>query len=222
MEPTNPNGRDQRTTRLDRRKARTREALIEAAVQLIGEGRGERASIQEITDTADVGFGSFYNHFQSKEQLFHTASEQLLERWGRLIDASCSGMTDTAQIFAVSYRISCRLSWTHPEIARFLVGAGFEVLDSTLGLSPRALRDIRAGQAAGRFTFANAELALHAAAGGLLGLLRIYLTQPEQLDLSAADDLTEAMLRMLGVGPDEAAALVAEPLPDVVESLLAQ
>jgi len=28
------------------------------------------ASIQEITDTADIGFGSFYNHFESKDQLF--------------------------------------------------------------------------------------------------------------------------------------------------------
>jgi AcrR family transcriptional regulator len=32
-------------------------------------------SIQEITEAADIGFGSFYNHFESKEQLFRTASE---------------------------------------------------------------------------------------------------------------------------------------------------
>ncbi|HEV8175708.1 MAG TPA: TetR family transcriptional regulator, partial [Actinoplanes sp.] len=52
-------------TRLDRRKARTRQALIDAAAGLIAEGRGERASIQEITEAADIGFGSFYNHFDS-------------------------------------------------------------------------------------------------------------------------------------------------------------
>src|SRR6476619_2665988 len=67
-------------TRLDRRKARTRQALIDAAVRLIAAGRGERASIQEITEAADIGFGSFYNHFESKEELFRTASEDLLER----------------------------------------------------------------------------------------------------------------------------------------------
>ena len=64
--------------RLDRRKARTRKALIDAAVQLIALGRGERASIQEITEAADIGFGSFYNHFASKEELFQTASEEVL------------------------------------------------------------------------------------------------------------------------------------------------
>src|SRR4051812_19502886 len=108
-------------TRLDRRKARTREALIDAAVTLIAEGRGERASIQEITDTADVGFGSFYNHFESKEQLFSTASERLLERWGETIDHACAGMTDPAEIFAMSFRISGRLGVTNPAMAQFLI-----------------------------------------------------------------------------------------------------
>jgi len=51
-----------------------RQALIDAAVRLIAEGGGERASIAEITEAADIGFGSFYNHFDSKEQLFETAA----------------------------------------------------------------------------------------------------------------------------------------------------
>ncbi len=44
-----------RVSRLDRRKARTRQALIDAAVRLIAEGRGDRASIAEITEEADIG-----------------------------------------------------------------------------------------------------------------------------------------------------------------------
>ncbi len=32
-------------------------------------------SIQEITDAADLGFGSFYNHFTSKQELFEVAVE---------------------------------------------------------------------------------------------------------------------------------------------------
>ena len=78
--------------------------MIDAASRLIAEGRGERASIQEITDRADVGFGSFYNHFESKEQLFRTASEELLERWGQLIDRACEGMTDPAHSQGETFR----------------------------------------------------------------------------------------------------------------------
>jgi len=200
-------------SRLDRRKARTRQALIDAAVQLIAEGRGDRASIQEITEEADIGFGSFYNHFDSKEQLFQTASEEVLERWGQLIDRGSAGITDPAELFAVGMRISGRLGWTHPDIAGFLTGAGLDALDIPTGLAPRALRDIQVGRAAGRFTVPDADIALSAAAGGLLGLLRICQRHPERITETTVDQLAEAVLRLLGVPAPEAARLAALPLP---------
>ena len=203
-----------RVSRLDRRKARTRQALIDAAVRLIAEGRGDRASIQEITEEADIGFGSFYNHFDSKEQLFATASEEVLERWGQLIDRASVGITDPAELFAVGTRITGRLGWTHPEIAGFLAGAGLDVLDIPIGLAPRALRDIEAGKAVGRFTVSDAEIVLSAAAGGMLGLFRMRQRHPERVTEATVDQLTEAELRLLGVPADEAARLVALPLPD--------
>jgi AcrR family transcriptional regulator len=203
-----------RASRLDRRKARTRQALIDAAVRLIAEGRGDRASIAEITEEADIGFGSFYNHFDSKEQLFQTASEEVLERWGQMIDRATAALTDPAERFAVGTRISGRLGWTHPDIAGFLTGAGLGVLDIPTGLAPRALRDIEAGQAAGRFTVPGAEIALSAMAGGLLGLLRMCQRHPERVTDATVDQLAEAELRLLGVPADEAARLVTLPLPD--------
>jgi len=183
-------------------------------VRLIAEGRGDRASIQEITEEADIGFGSFYNHFDSKEQLFATASEEVLERWGQLIDRASVGITDPAELFAVGTRITGRLGWTHPEIAGFLAGAGLDVLDIPIGLAPRALRDIEAGKAVGRFTVSDAEIVLSAAAGGMLGLFRMRQRHPERVTEATVDQLTEAELRLLGVPADEAARLVALPLPD--------
>src|SRR6202008_4185355 len=132
-----------RVARLDRRMPRTRQALIDAAVRLIAEGRGDRASIQEITEEADIGFGSFYNHFDSKEQLFQTASEDVLERWGQMIDRGSARTTDPAELFALGMRVSGRLGWTRPDTAGFLTGAGLDALDIPTGLSPRALRDIQ-------------------------------------------------------------------------------
>lgn len=203
-----------KASRLDRRKARTRQALIDAAARLIAEGRGDRASIQEVTEAADVGFGSFYNHFESKEQLFQTASEEVLERWGQMIDRATVGITDPAELFAVGLRVSGRLGWTHPDIAGFLTGAGLDALDMPRGLAPRALRDIQAGQAAGRFTVLDAEVALSAVAGGLLGLLRLHGRDPGRIDEAAVDQLAEALLRLLGVPAPEAASLAALDLPE--------
>jgi AcrR family transcriptional regulator len=206
-------GQASAVSRLDRRKARTRQALIDAAVRLIAVGRGERASIQEITEEADVGFGSFYNHFPSKEELFLAASSGVLERWGQMIDQACAAISDPAEVFAVSFRISARLGWTHPEIAGFLLGAGLDLLDAPNGLAPRARRDIKAAQAAGHFTIANSEIAVAAVAGDLLGLLWLHQRHPDQIDESSVDQLTEAILRLLGITAREARRLATRPLP---------
>ncbi len=127
------------------------------------------------------------NHFDSKEQLFATASEEVLERWGQLIDRATAGLTDPAELFAVRMRISGPLGWTHPDIAGFLTGMGLEALDIPGGLAPRALRDIRAGQAAGRFTVPEAEIALSAVAGGVLGLLRICRRHSDRVTEATVD-----------------------------------
>ncbi|MBV8180916.1 MAG: TetR/AcrR family transcriptional regulator, partial [Mycobacterium sp.] len=63
--------------RLERRKQRTRAALIKAAQDFIAGGR-LNVPVQDISQAADVGVGSFYNHFDSKEQLFRIAVNEVL------------------------------------------------------------------------------------------------------------------------------------------------
>ena len=157
----------------------------------------------------------FLRHHQVEENAKDTYADTLvLERWGQLIDRASAGITDPAELFAVGTRITGRLGWTHPEIAGFLAGAGLDVLDIPIGLAPRALRDIEAGKAAGRFTVSDAEIALSAATGGMLGLFRMRQRHPERVTETTVDQLAEADLRMLGVPADEAARLTALPLPD--------
>ena len=185
-------------------------------MRLIAEGRGERASIAEITDEADIGFGSFYNHFDSKEQLFGTAFGELLEQWGQVIDQAvrghqrpCGGVRRLAADLGAAGLDAPR--YRPVPDRRRPVGR----LDASRGLAPRALRDIQAGQAAGRFTVTDAQIALSAVAGGLLGLLRLRERHPERVDETTVDQLAEACLRLLGVPGPEAARLVASRLPPV-------
>src|SRR6266508_756396 len=121
-------------------------------------------------------------------------------------------------------RTAGRASWrrrqrkaTHPDLARFITGAGLDLLDIPRGLAPRALRDIKLGQAAGRFTVPHADIALSTVAGGLLGLLRVHQHHPEQIDETAVDQLAEAILRMLGVPAREAKRIAARKLPDIAD-----
>lgn len=55
--------------RLERRKARTRAAILQAASQLFHEHGFEETSIQQIAERADTGVGTLYGYFASKEDL---------------------------------------------------------------------------------------------------------------------------------------------------------
>lgn len=57
------------SNRFERRKQRTREALKQAAMDLILEKGYDAVSVQDITDRADLGRGTFYVHFTDKEDL---------------------------------------------------------------------------------------------------------------------------------------------------------
>ncbi|MFE1171890.1 TetR/AcrR family transcriptional regulator [Streptomyces sp. NPDC058773] len=199
--------------RLDRRKARTRQALLDAARAFLAEHGMAEVSIQDLTEAADVGFGSFYNHFTSKQELFHAAIADVLEEHGQLLDEVTADIEDPAEIFAASVRKTARMIWTHPQIARILAQTGMSYLASEEGLAPRALRDIRRGIEAGRFHIDNPYVALATTAGSLCALINLWVTDPDVVDEAACDELTEQVLRMLGMPRRSAHAIVNRPLP---------
>ncbi|MFJ2756333.1 TetR/AcrR family transcriptional regulator [Nocardioides sp. NPDC087217] len=200
-------------TRLDRRKERTRAALIAAAGEFLAEGR-TAVSIQQITDAAGVGFGSFYNHFDSKEALFEAAVESVLDIYVAFRDEIVSGYDDPAEVFAVSFRMTGRLQRQIPEMVRVLLNEGTRVLTRGTGLAPRALTDIEASIKAGRFDIESAQLGLMAAGGALLGLLQLLDAEPD-LDAGEVSDLmTARVLRGFGMTKEDAADLCSRPLPE--------
>ena len=199
--------------RLERRKQRTRAALIKAAQRLIAEGR-LNVPVLEITRAADVGMGSFYNHFDSKEQLFEAAVADVLDAHGAMLDRLTESIDDPAETFATSFRLTGRLFRQRPQESEILLAHGPALLSSQRGLAPRALRDIKAGVDAGRFHLDDPELALAMAGGALLGLGQLLRDDPGRDDARAADVVTENVLRLFGLGAAEARAVCRRPLPD--------
>jgi AcrR family transcriptional regulator len=205
-------------TRLDRRKARTRRALLDAAREILVEHGMSDVSIQEITERADVGFGSFYNHFSSKAELFEAAITEALEAHGALLDAVTAGIEDPAEVFAVAVRATAGLVDTHPAAAQIMTRIGLEYLVADHGLAPRALRDIGRGIKAGRFTVASPHLGLVTTAGCLLAYIHVRLHTPDVLGDDSPDELAEQVLRMLGMNPRSARAVAHRPLPAVARA----
>jgi AcrR family transcriptional regulator len=67
------------TSRHERRRLQTRRQLIETTVQLVLEKGYDTITIQDITDRADLGRGTFYIHFKDKEEVVWTAFHELLQ-----------------------------------------------------------------------------------------------------------------------------------------------
>ncbi|HKQ60474.1 MAG TPA: TetR/AcrR family transcriptional regulator [Candidatus Polarisedimenticolaceae bacterium] len=70
----------------DRRVRRTRQALVQALVELVLAKRYERITIQDLLERADVGRSTFYAHFRGKDDLLLRSFERMLEHFDRALD----------------------------------------------------------------------------------------------------------------------------------------
>ncbi|MFD4503903.1 TetR/AcrR family transcriptional regulator [Streptomyces sp. NPDC058457] len=201
--------------RFERRRAETRQALVRAARRILAETGDTSASIQAIAEQADVGFGSFYNHFESKQALFEAAVVDALEEFGQAFDERLTGIDDPAELVAAGFRLSARMADSHPELMQVLRRRGLGHIHSENGLTRRALRDVQVGMASGRFTAVDPTVALCALGGSLLSLVELRFARPEVDGDEAAANLAEMALRMLGVPPDDAHEVARRPLPDI-------
>jgi AcrR family transcriptional regulator len=60
---------EKRSTRRERRRAETRERIIRHALRLFAERGVMATTVEDITNAADVGKGTFFNYFPSKEHI---------------------------------------------------------------------------------------------------------------------------------------------------------
>ena len=76
--------------RLQRRKARTRAAIVQSATDLFHRNGYEETSIQQIAELADTGVGTLYGYFTSKEEILRevlrTRSDAALSSYFAAVD----------------------------------------------------------------------------------------------------------------------------------------
>ncbi|HYG99476.1 MAG TPA: TetR/AcrR family transcriptional regulator [Terriglobales bacterium] len=66
--------------RRERRRLETREKIFRAALRLFSERGLSGTTIEDITEAADVGKGTFFNYFQNKEQVLSVLAEGQLAK----------------------------------------------------------------------------------------------------------------------------------------------
>ncbi|HGL6720722.1 TetR/AcrR family transcriptional regulator [Burkholderia contaminans] len=221
---------EEREPRGARRKRETRGRLLEAALKLMAEKGMEGVAINEITEAADVGFGSFYNHFESKEAIYTTLVETVFEEFADSLDRLASGLSDPAEIIAVAVRHTLMRARREPVWGHFLIREGFSARVLTLGLGQRLLRDIGRGIAEERFVVADPFIGFLSVGGTVLTAIAAELNfvapgAPaagvlQELGFSGEhfpERTAATLLQTLGLKRAEAEKIANRPLP-VVEA----
>jgi AcrR family transcriptional regulator len=199
--------------RVERRKARTRAALLSAARQLFASQGMEQTAIAEIAERADVATGSFYNYFAGKEQLLEALLEEELSHQRVLLRSRQDQVEDPAEKISIAHRHLIRVGKTDPDWAWLILRLDVPYRAAWATLGQAASDDLQAGLAAGRFDVANPELALTASGGALFAVIHEQLVGDGSPDADC--EHAEGVLRSFGIAPAEAAEIARRPLPQV-------
>lgn len=199
-----------------RRRLRTRARLLDAARRLIAQKAIEATPIAEITETADVAVGSFYNHFESKEELVQAVVADTMEKHGADVDRATAGMSDPAEVLAASVRLTVRKVGSDPIWGWFVVRTNSLIPGLKESLGRRLARDLRKGFRAGRFAAYNEKTMVAAIGGAVVGVMqsRLLGDVPADADLHLAKEV----LCMLGLRPEEATEIANRPVPEQAEA----
>lgn len=186
----------------------------------------EGVAINDITEAADVGFGSFYNHFESKEAIHAALTDWVFEEFADTLDQLTRDLPDPAQVISVSVRLTVLRAKRDPLWGQFLMREGFSSRAISRGLGRRLMRDVEKGIAAGRFVAEDPLLSVISVGGTVLGAIAMQLqfgspgeSGPDPFAESGfssgqlAERTAAKLLQTLGLTRSEAIEIAYHPLP---------
>src|SRR6267154_889125 len=111
-----------------RRRQRTRETILTAA-ELVFRRKGiDGATVNDITDQADVAYGSFYNHFKSIDEIVGALVAASLQRVAARTGSILERAERVELLPCVGARVIMRTLWQDPAI-RWLLGRPYVFVD---------------------------------------------------------------------------------------------
>ncbi|MBI5940413.1 MAG: TetR/AcrR family transcriptional regulator [Caulobacterales bacterium] len=200
----------------DRRRVRTRAALLQAGQSLFAAQSVDAVSIDDIVAAADVAKGSFYNHFPDKDALAREIAVTVRAEAEAQVDLANAGVTEPASRMARGQAVFVRYAVRNPERARAMMRlhAGATLPNAPMNRGLRA--DIEAGLADGSFRDLTVETGLLMAMGmGMVAVTRVLEVNDSTDPTALSRDLNFGLLRGLGVAEDAARAISAAAVADI-------
>jgi AcrR family transcriptional regulator len=202
---------DETPSRVARRRQLVRQRLVVAAVELVAERGVEGLRLRDVTDRADVGFGSFYNHFTSKEELVEAVVAEHVSVLITQIMQDAEQLEDPAEMVALAHRRFLRLAYDEPQLARLVVHLDRAGALLDMASHPHLRPVLERGMAIGRFRGLDFDLTMSFIVGATLSVMRGILAGGfgDEADLSSA----RTLLRTCGLDDEDAAAVAARVMP---------
>jgi AcrR family transcriptional regulator len=179
--------------RFTRRRERTRQDLLAAAVQVLAEKGLHDTKIADIAAAADVGVGTFYLHFPTKDALFDAVVEDAVRRLKAAIDAARATASDPLERIRAADVALCRFAQDNREVFKIVFGhaaAYNDVIRRAQALFAADVAEtVREGIAAGVFAPVPPEVAAQAVVGMATQILS-WWTEHEAVSIEI---LQEAM-----------------------------
>ena len=188
--------------RFERRKQRTRQDILRAAEKVLADKGLFDAKIADIAEAADIGVGTVYLHFETKEALTEAVVEDTVTRLKDTIDRARAQVDSVIEQVRVSTRALCRFAHANRAVFRVVFGRGGAYHDIVQRAQAMFAADIERtlteGVAQGVFRVTSPALAAQALVGMSTQLLAWWAEQ----DTASIDEVeaTITNLTLRGVG----------------------
>lgn len=110
------------SNRFERRRERTRQDLLGAAERVLADKGLHHTKISDIAAAADLGVGTFYLHFPTKEALFDAVVEDTMRRFKATIDTARLSTDDPIGQMRAANAAFCRFACDNREVFRIVFG----------------------------------------------------------------------------------------------------
>ena len=201
--------------RVHRRQLQTRAKLLESAHRIMSDRGVDDTTIQQITAEADVGFGTFYSYFESKDEIAVQVLDCVIHNLGlRNQQANIdSEVTDPVAVISNSVRLTAHEMMTNPMWRWWLKRTDLMVRRMNRGFRPFGIEDMGMANEAGYLNLPGDDV--DCGWSYLIWLLAGTITEiVEGLCPPASEArMAEAILRVLGVDAQQAAVVANADLP---------
>lgn len=203
--------------RTNPRAERTRAALIAAGRRLFSERAVDAVTIDDIVQAAEVGKGSFYNHFPDREALLRAISGEIRSSVERAVGRANAEVGDAALRVARAVCTYLRFALDDVERAGVLARVHSGHTSLTAPLNRGLVDDIASGLAAGRFSAPTVEAGvLYVLGVTQMAFVRVLAEPTTTVAVSMAQQMCALVLRGLGVPPAEADLIAAQAGDEIV------